>query len=240
MKTLLKEILIEKPAESGYPFSIPLFKNGLSLKLEAPITFIVGHNGSGKSTFLENLADAVGFNTVGGGRNFANDNDSADDFSLADSIKLSWSIKKNKGFFFRAETFWDFAKNLDELDNDSSGFKYDAYGSKSLQEQSHGESFMSLFTNRFFSGLFILDEPESALSPEKQIELVALLSELTKVGERQFIIATHSPILIATPNSIVYEIENGKLIQKPYYDTSQFKLYKTFLNAPDAFLHHFI
>ena len=150
-------------------------------------------------------------------------------------MKLSWSFRQNRGFFFRAETFFEFANNLDLL-NDKSVLS--AYGGKSLQQQSHGESFMSFFENKVKEGLFILDEPEAALSPEKQLSLISILNKLAKKGECQFIIATHSPFLISTPNAELLEIENGKLIKKSYKDTKQFILYRDFMNKPERFLHY--
>ena len=238
MKTLLRDLKIEKSTNEGYPFSLPLFVNGLHLQFDTPITFIVGENGSGKSTLLENLAEAIGFNTLGGNKNHSYQNSSADNFSLAAYIKLSWSVKQNYGFFFRAETFFEFAKNLDTLANNVNTDIYDAYGGKSLQKQSHGESFMSFFTNKVNDGLYILDEPEAALSPEKQLSLISLLTDLSLRGNNQFIIATHSPLIISTPKSTLYEIENGELVKKNYKDTKQFQLYKNFTNCPERYLKY--
>lgn len=238
MKTLLRELKIEKPTKTGYPFSLPLFANGLHIKFNTPITFIVGENGSGKSTLLENLAKAIGFNTLGGNKNHSYENFSADNFSLSEYIKLSWSIKQNYGFFFRAETFFEFAKNLDDLANDFNTDLYNAYGGISLQKQSHGESFMSFFSNKINDGIYILDEPEAALSPEKQLSLISLLSDLALCGNNQFIIATHSPFLISVPNSTLYEIENGVLVERNYKDTKQFQLYKNFTSCPERYLKY--
>ena len=239
METFLKEIKITKASENnGYPFNIPLFKNGLYLKLESPITFIVGENGSGKSTLLESLAKNIGFNTLGGNKNHSYDNLSKDNFDLVNNMKLVWSIKQSKGFFFRAETFFEFANNLDKLADYKNTDFYNAYGGKSLQEQSHGESFLSLFQNQIKEGIYIIDEPESALSPERQLSLVSILYDFAKSGKCQFIIATHSPLLISTPESIVYEIKEGKLHKESYKETSQFKLYKRFMDNPERFLHY--
>lgn len=238
MKILLRELNIEKPTKTGYPFSLPLFANGLNVKFNTPITFIVGENGSGKSTLLESLAEAIGFNTLGGNKNHSYQNLSADNFSLAEYFKLSWSVKQNYGFFFRAETFFEFAKNLDDLANNVNTDLYNAYGGKSLQKQSHGESFMSFFTNKINDGIYIFDEPEAALSPEKQLSLISLLSDLSLRGNNQFIIATHSPFIISVPNSTLYEIENGVLVEKNYKDTKQFQLYKIFTSCPERYLRY--
>lgn len=115
---------------------------------------------------------------------------------------------------------------------------YGSYGGKSFQEQSHGEAFLSLFTNRFNKGLFILDEPESALSAERQLSLISVLNELTKRGDCQFIIATHSPILITVPNSEIYEIDNGFKRLESYKNSKQFNLYKNFVLSPERYLHY--
>lgn len=238
MGTFLKEIKISKSSKKEYPFNLPLFANGFSLTLNSPITFIVGENGSGKSTFLESLAKAIGFNTLGGNKNHTYANNSLDNFELCDNMKLSWSIKQSKGFFFRAETFFEFANNLDELAKFNDQRLYNAYGGKSLQKQSHGESFLAFFANQVKNGIFIFDEPEAALSPERQLTLIAILNQLAKTGNCQFIIATHSPLLITTPDSELYEIEDGNLIKKNYEETHQFKLYKDFLNRPDQFLRY--
>lgn len=237
MKTFLKEISVEKTDKNVYPFNLSLFKNGLKLTLNKPITFIVGENGSGKSTLLENLANKIGFNTLGGNQNFTFENSSNDDFSIADNMKLTWSIKQNKGFFFRAESFFQFANELDKLAGGDAGM-YRYYGGKSLQQQSHGESFLSLFTNRMKEGIFIFDEPEAALSPERQLTLISILNNLAESGKCQFIIATHSPILITAPNSQIFEIEDAKIQEKSFEETKQFQFYKSFLASPERYLHY--
>lgn len=237
MSNFLEEINICPTKENKYPFNLPLFKDGLNIKLNKPITFIIGENGSGKSTLLENLAFNLGFNTLGGNKNHTYKNNSLDNFELSNNMKLSWSIKQSKGFFFRAETFFSFAQQIDILaDNDNTIYNY--YGGKSLQKQSHGESFLSFFANKITEGFFIFDEPESALSPERQLSLISILNDLTNTGKCQFIIATHSPFLITTPNSEIYEIEDGILSKKEYKETKQFCLYKKFLESPQTYLHY--
>lgn len=238
MEMLLKHIKIDERGGDEYPFNLPLFSKGLNLMLTSPITFIVGENGSGKSTLLESLAHAVGFNTLGGNKNHIYTAGQADDLKLAEAMHLVWSVKQTQGFFFRAETFFEFAKNIDNIAGDHRSSLYRSYGGKSLQLQSHGESFMAFFENKVKRGIYILDEPEAGLSPEKQLALISILNNLAKTGECQFIIATHSPLLIATPNSTLFEINDGKLIKKPYNQTKQFLLYKDFCNAPDHFVHY--
>lgn len=241
-KNFLDEIIVtNKEGLSNYPFSLPLFSKGFSLKLSQPITFITGENGTGKSTFLENLAMQIGFNSLGGNKNHQySDEKIRDNSDLANAIKLVWNRKTNDGFFFRAESFFRFANYIDDLAKENGEQIYGAYGGKSLQEQSHGESFLALFGNRFSRGLFILDEPEAALSPERQLSLIAILCDLTKNNDCQFIIATHSPILITCPGSELYEIENGVLTKKNYKDSKQFQLYSNFIKSPDRYLKYLL
>lgn len=175
------------PSYDDYPFSIPAIKNLNQLYFEKPVTFFVGENGSGKSTLLEAIAYKCEFNTAGGGRNnyfYLPASESA----LGEYIRLAWLPKVTNGFFLRAESFYNFASHIDEIG------VYDAYGGRSLHQQSHGESFLSLFTNRFRSkdkAIYLLDEPEAALSPQRQLSFLKLLHDLTLSGNSQFIIAAH-------------------------------------------------
>ena len=236
MSIYLASLEIDKSNNKQFPFCLPILQNGLKIEFDSPITFIVGGNGAGKSTLLENLAYKVGFNHLGGNKNHTYDSrDNCDNLDLADKMKIAWELKTSKGFFFRAESFLNFAEYLDEMALEDAN-TYLAYGGESLQKQSHGESFLSLFANKFNEGLFILDEPESALSAERQLSLISILKDLADTNKCQFIIATHSPLLIATPNSKVYEIDDGELKVKPYDETKQFLLYKNFLECPDRYL----
>ncbi len=231
----LTHIEILPSNEDYFPYNLPLIKNGVTIDLKQPITFIVGENGSGKSTFLEGLASAVGFNPMGGN---ANHNYAViEEYNIKNALKLTWKLKTKKGFFFRAESFYNFSNYIDKMIDEDIMLSY-AYGGKKLTSQSHGESFLSLFESKFKDGLFILDEPEAALSPERQMSLVAILNDLVTKNNAQFIIATHSPILIATPNSVVYEIENSKFIEKNYEETKQFNLYKDFLNNSRRYINY--
>lgn len=238
-KPYLTRIKIDKNNRNEFPFSLPLFKNGVDLHLEKPITFIVGNNGSGKSTFLENLACRLGFNVYGGGKNnLFGHMTKVDNLLLSDEIGLTWTKKTSDGFFFRAESFLNFIDYLDSEADIYGRVVYGCYGGKSMQNQSHGEAFLSLFTNRFSEGIFILDEPESALSAERQLSLISILSELTKNNKCQFIIATHSPLLITLPGADIYEIDDGFKKLDSYKDTYQFNIYKDFLSCPERFLRH--
>ena len=193
------------------------------------VTFIVGENGTGKSTILEGIAVAYGFNPEGGTRNFNfSTNDTHSD--LHKNLKLVKGVKRpNDGFFLRAESFYNMATNIDNTGASGS------YGGISLHSQSHGESFLSVIRNRFSGhGLYILDEPEAALSPSRQMSLLVFMDELIKQGS-QFIIATHSPIIMAYPDSIVYELNDG-IKEVNYKDTEHYKITKAFLENPERML----
>lgn len=215
----------------AFPFTIPAFSDGLDLGFDAKITFIVGENGSGKSTLLEALAAACGFNPEGGNRNHAYRSHTGIS-PLVDKIKLSWTRKVAEGFFLRAESFYNFASVIDELG------ATDGYGGKSLHAQSHGEAFLSLFVHRFRQGLFILDEPEAALSPQRQLTLLRLLRQLETAGRSQFLIATHSPILLSYPGAAIYSLDGETIRRMNAEETEHVRLTRDFLNSPDRFFHH--
>lgn len=216
---------------SKYPFNLPIIKNLTTLQFHPKVTFIVGENGSGKSTLLEAIAVAYGFNAEGGTKNFTFS--SKDTHSeLCNFIKLIKGVKRPRdNFFLRAESFYNFATNIDELDSEP-GFGppiINSYGGDSLHEQSHGESFWAIFLNRFRgNGLYILDEPEAALSPSRQMAMITRIHELTK-KDSQFIIATHSPIIMAYPDSLIYQIKDDIQSVK-YEDTEHYQVTRTFLN----------
>lgn len=221
-----------------YPYNISAISNLDSLNLDYNVTFIVGENGTGKSTLLEAVAYQCGFGIGGGGRN--NNIGLSDESSLLSSIMtLSWMPKINSGFFLRAETFFDFAKHLDEMAKDIySGGRtvYNAYGGKSLNQQSHGEAFLSLFINRFGGrSLYILDEPEAALSPQRQLAFLRIIHELEQSNSAQFIIATHSPILMAYPGATIYHCDQEGFKQIDYEETDHYRLSKSFLDNPERF-----
>jgi predicted ATPase len=235
----LKEISLKKNKISSweeYPFNIPLIREFENLKFSKNVTFIVGENGSGKSTIIEAIATALGFNPEGGTKNF-NFSTNESHSNLHQYLKLTRSFYQPKdGFFLRAESFFNVASNIEQLNNSGGKPLYDSYGGKSLHDQSHGESFLSVILNRFSEkGIFILDEPESALSPLRQMTLISRISQLVQ-QQSQFIIATHSPILLAYPNADIYQIENGKLEQVDYKDTESYQITKAFLDNPSRML----
>jgi len=208
------------------------------MRFPSPVTFFVGENGSGKSTVLEAVAVGCGFNPSGGSRNNVYDYIPTES-SLASQIRLIWNFKMMHGFFLRAESFFNFASHIDDLRNSpGGGSAYEAYGGRSLHERSHGESFMALFENRFNRGIYLLDEPEAALSPVKQLKFLALLDDLVKAGESQFIIATHSPILLSYPGATIYKFDEQGINTIQYTDTEHFTVTKDFLNAHEGFYKH--
>ncbi|MED1865346.1 AAA family ATPase [Fictibacillus nanhaiensis] len=215
-----------------YPFSIPAISKLDEIHLKKNVTFFVGENGTGKSTLLEAIADKCDFNTAGGGRNNMYDV-YASESELGNYIRLSWMPKVSNGFFLRAESFYSFATHLEDVDD--TGFR--DYGGRSLHKQSHGESFLSLFLHRFKGkAIYLLDEPEAALSPSRQLTFLKIIHDLTAQGDTQFIIATHSPILLGYPNADIINFDDGKILKVDYESTDHFQVTKYFLNNREKFL----
>ena len=222
---------------SKYPFSLEAVLSLFTLELHPKVTFLVGENGTGKSTILEAIATSYGFNPEGGTKNF-NFSTMSTHSELYKYLKLVKGVRRPEdGFFLRAESFYNVATNIDELDKLGGGPRIiDSYGGHSLHEQSHGESFLSVFINRFRGkGLYILDEPEAALSPSRQMAMLARMHELVQ-QDSQFIIATHSPIIMSYPNAIIYEISDGfKKVE--YRDTEHYQVMKEFINNTERMLN---
>lgn len=228
-----------------YPFSLPIIKKLQEITFPSQVTFFVGENGTGKSTILEALASNAGFGPEGGSKNIhfktSDENTYQGATSLAQCMRLSWRKKPHDGYFFRAESFFNIANYLDGVARIDRGRAYASYGGKSLHEQSHGESFLSFFKNRMGNdGFFILDEPEAALSPQRQLSLMIIINEMCKNSQAQFIIATHSPILLAFPNATIYSCDSGELTSINYRDTNHYQITKQFLDNPEYYLHHIL
>ena len=221
-------------AFDNYPFSIPAVRNLNELEFHSRVTFFIGENGTGKSTLLEAIAVADGFNPEGGTRNF--------NFSTRPShSELYKFIQPNRGirrarhdsFFLRAESFYNVATKIDELGLTSAR---SPYGSVSYHEQSHGESFLTLFSVRFGGGgLYLLDEPEAALSPKRQLSFVAALHDLVQ-RDSQLIIATHSPLIMAYPNAKILCFTETGINEVAYEDTEHYKVTKAFLTRTQLML----
>ena len=241
MERYVSNILFENNLDKdSYLNKLPvvkyLSKEG-KLDLNAPVTFFVGENGTGKSTLLEAIAVACGFNAEGGSRNFSfSTNDTHSE--LFEHIGVAKRGYPKDGFFLRAESLYNVATNIDDMDKQPA-FQppiIDGYGGVSLHNQSHGESFLSIVQNRFFgNGLYILDEPEAALSPMRLLTLLAEIHRLVKQNS-QFIIATHSPILMAYPNAEILEFSQDGINKVDYKDTEHYKVTKNFLDNPEKML----
>jgi len=239
----LSRISLPPLQDGSYLQYIPSLSRGLRLNLQKNVTFFVGENGSGKSTLLEGIAEQCGFSLRGGNRNHNRNTGWRFDgyeSALAPYLQLGWTPKRiTEGFFMRAESFFNFASYIDELAVDD-GRILRAYGGRSLHEQSHGESFLNLFNNQFESGIYILDEPEAALSPSRILAFISVIHQLDKSGRAQFLIATHSPMLICYPGAAIYQFDEEGMRETSYEDTAHFSLTKSFLNNPALYLHHLI
>lgn len=213
-----------------YPFCLNTVRHLSKLKLHPSVTFFVGENGSGKSTLLEAIASSWGFNAEGGSRNF-NFSTHSGASRLASYIQLSKGIKRpSDGFFLRAESFFNVASEVDRLGVSAS------YGGKSLHDRSHGESFWTLFMERFRgNGLYLLDEPEAALSPTRQMAFISRLHDLVKQNS-QFVIATHSPIIMAYPDAFIYLFGEKGIRKAAYTETEHYRVARNFLGNYETML----
>lgn len=219
----------------AYPFSIPAVKNLDVLALHPKVTFLVGENGSGKSTCIEAIAVAAGFNAEGGSQNFVFTTRSSES-ALHKALRLVRGTRRPKsGFFLRAESFFNVATEVERLDKIVP--LLDSYGGKSLHEQSHGESFLALVNDRFGEdGLYMLDEPEAALSPMRQLALLAQFDRLVRQDRSQLIVATHSPILLAYPEAKIYSLDERGIAEIEYEQTEHYSLTRDFLLNRERYL----
>ena len=221
-----------------YPFSLPTIRTFEYLDMHPKVTYVIGENGSGKSTLLEAIAVSMGFNAEGGSKNFSfNTHSSHSD--LHSYLRIAKGFRKPRtGYFLRAESFYNVASEIDKLDAEpvSAARIIDGYGGRSLHQQSHGESFLALLTQRFKGqGLYILDEPEAALSPQRQLAVLSRIHDLVQDGS-QFIIATHSPILMAYPDACIYQCNTEGISTVAYEDTEHFQVTRDFLLNPQRML----
>ncbi|MGC6429672.1 MAG: AAA family ATPase [Jejuia sp.] len=232
-KPYLKEIILNHDLISSYreyPFNIPIIKTLNSLEFHKDVTFIIGENGTGKSTLIESIALSLGFGIEGGTRNvqIKTHNNAS---SLFQHLKLIKSFQKPSDYYFlRAESFYNVATYMEETNY------LKGYGGISLHNLSHGESFMAALTNKLKGkGLYIFDEPEAALSPTRQMSALVAIDQLVK-ADSQFIIATHSPILLAYPSSMIYQLDSNGIKEVKYEDTEHYIITKRFLNDPQRMI----
>uniref|UniRef100_UPI003F56BD1A AAA family ATPase n=1 Tax=Terribacillus aidingensis TaxID=586416 RepID=UPI003F56BD1A len=222
-----------------FPFSLPVIQKLGKLSFHPNVTYIIGENGMGKSTLLEAIAVALGFNPEGGSRNFSFSSfESHSD--LHEHIRIvRGGNRPRDGYFFRAETFYNLATNIEEMDREGYGQKIiDSYGGKSLHEQSHGEAFFAAFMERFSgNGLYILDEPEAALSPIRQLSMLARIDELVEEGS-QFIISTHAPLLMAYPDAKILQLDADGIEEARLEETQHYSIMKQFFEDRGRLLHH--
>ena len=232
---------IEKHSYLNSLAVVNYLKKSGGMDFEKPVTFLVGENGTGKSTLIEAIAVAYGFNAEGGSRNFSfSTNDTHSE--LYRYITLSRTSYAKDGFFLRAESLYNAASNIDELDEIPSGSPriIDSYGGVSLHKQSHGESFLAIVQNRLGGkGMYIFDEPEAALSPSRQMTLLCEMDRLIK-KDSQFIIATHSPILLAYPEADIIEITSGGVKKVTYDECEHVNLYRHFLSSPERMVKYLL
>lgn len=228
----------EVPSFDAYPFSLPAIRKLDTLKLHPRVTLLVGENGTGKSTLLEAIAICFGFNPEGGSKNFVFSNRRSHS-ELHKFIRLGKGFRQPKdGFFLRAESFFNLATDIEELDRQPFGGPpiIDSYGGRSLHEQSHGESFLALLMERFGGdGFYVLDEPEAALSPQRQLAALARIHQLAQAGS-QFVIATHSPILMAYPDAYLYSCTEAGIALSTLEETEHYQVMRDFLVNPKRML----
>jgi predicted ATPase len=225
----------------SYPFTVPAVREMDEIIFRSRICFFAGENGTGKSTLLEAIAAHYGFGREGGNRSFGNDstesNHSID--PLVKALRLSFDVRTGAGFFLRAESFFNTASHIDALESEPEGTSIiGAYGGRSLHTRSHGETFFTLLDLKFRrNGLFLLDEPEAALSPQRQLSFLVLIHDvLREFRDAQFIISTHSPVLLAYPRSQILSFDEERIREIEYEQTGSFRVAHRFLNERKQFL----
>lgn len=228
-------LLSEKVDRGHFPFNrFPdLLGDEFALEFPTPVTFFIGENGTGKSTVLEAIAKLCGFHIGGGGSDHQlHETSDRSESVLADCLRLSWLPRVSKGFFFRSDTFADVARYLDNEGAPGAG------GAR-LHDQSHGESLLSLFADRFGTSercMYLLDEPENALSPTHQMGFLRLLRDWEASGNAQMIVATHSPIIMSYPGATILNFDGKQIERVEYGDTEHYRITKAFLGNPERYL----
>ncbi len=223
------------PRSDCYPYRLPVLQQTGSLAFTAPVTFFVGENGCGKSTLLRAMTRRCNIMIWQGERRAqANYNPHAE--ALHRFLSVQWAGDTVPGSYFASQVFRNFAQIVDEwAATDPDLLSY--FGGRSLMKLSHGQSLMAFFRSRFSRrGLYFLDEPETALSPRSQLDLLALLAERGRSGETQFVVATHSPILLACPGAVIYDFDRPPVRPIAYRDTEHYQVYRDFMSDPDAVL----
>jgi predicted ATPase len=241
----LKHLFLKPDIKVDYdrfPTSLPYVQN-LNLEFNSPVTFFVGENGSGKSTLLEAIAELCELPVGGGGKNELADHRSPHSLSeLARYLRAGFAQKPRDGYFFRAEFQSHFASLLEDRYNDPdfSGDPYARYGGRSLHTRSHGEAFLSMFSAWMKPGMILMDEPESALSPQRQLTLLAQIANLTKQRNVQFIIATHSPIILTFPGATLLSFDCNKISPITLQETDHYQITRGILENPERYWRHLI
>ena len=223
------------PTRESYPFSLPIFQRPQNLQFSTPVTLFVGENGTGKSTLIEAICQKSDIHIWRDTDRVRYEHNRFED-DLFRYVSLEWATGRVPGSFFGSDIFRYFTQVLDEwAATDPGQLKY--FGGKSLVTQSHGQSLMSFFRARYqIAGLFLLDEPETALSPQSQLELLDLIIRMSAAGHAQFIIATHSPILLASPGAVIYSFDHTPVRQVKYQETRHYQIYRDFMENPQKFL----
>ncbi len=223
-----------------YPLNLPAVRS-LDISFRTPVTFFVGENGAGKSTVIEALAELCGFPASGGGRNEVGANHGPEpEAALTNQLRPSFRKRPRDGYFFRAELQAHFASLLDDRrqDPDFRGDPYGRYGGRSLYERSHGEAFLAVLHERIGPGLYLFDEPESALSPQRQLTLLAHMAQLAENGNSQFVVATHSPILLTYPGAEILSFDGDRVESIALEDTQHYQITRGILEAPERYWKH--
>jgi len=223
------------PTRDRYPFSLDVLQRTPAIELSTPVTFFVGENGTGKSTLLEAMVRRCRIHIWGGVRRARLEHNPHEE-QLHRFIDVQWTNGSVPGSFFASQEFHSYARLLDEWAAATPGvLRY--FGGESLMTKSHGQSLMAYFRSRYaIKGIYFADEPETALSPRTQLELLGVLREMADAGHAQFIIATHSPILLACPGATIYSFDHVPVRQVAYEDTDHYQVYKAFMDNPGSYL----